>query len=322
MLKKSLLIIFLSILSLSAFTEEITSQTLNKTESQETLRNTVNEYYPFFLKLPTDKYYSGWMDRRAPNSAVFFNHNFNLSESFFQADPNYPFVFDDVQFFLEGRVASELSIYRNRYFTLGATAAMEALMFQKDQKIGNINIYTYDWYGELSLFFDFWLKPLTGIDLKIRLTPLYHQSSHYVDGYVGIKNKMGNSFEFFGLSLHYNHRFNNHSFSPYGGIEATYRHAGNGVPAVKIHVGHDYRYLISAPLDMNFIYGFNVAYIHDYPDSAGLTHNPNHVAFATAIGIEFHNFRMGLKYRYERGRGATTYFNEQSALGLEISVLL
>ena len=44
----------------------------------------------------------------------------------------------------------------------------------------------YDFSGQFDLFLDLWLQNLTGINLKIRFIPMYHQSTHLVDGFKGI----------------------------------------------------------------------------------------------------------------------------------------
>ncbi len=276
--------------------------------------------YAIFDLQEQDKYYIGWLDKRGMITTLFFNYNFDLEKAFLMRDPTYNFDFSDVFSYIDTRIAKQIQLYRNQYFSLGAAGAVTAAILEKEQTINNVNFYTYDFAGEFAAYIDVYFQEILSADLKIRIYPIYHHSTHFVDGYKSEFAQMGASYEFFGLSAHYYGEVNKNKFSPYAGIETTYRHAGNGAPQFKAHTGLDYRYEISQRYDIDYIASFNVAYIHDHPDIEMLIDNPNHLAFAIGSGIEFHDYIFAIKYKYERGRDATTYFTEQSTLGIEVAV--
>ncbi len=282
--------------------------------------NITFDNYSIFENQDSDKYYIGWLDKRAMVTTLFFNYNFDLEDTFRKRTPGYSFDFSDVFLYVDTRIAKEIQFYRNQYFSVGIAGAVTAAIFEKEETINNVNFYTYDFAGEFAAYIDLYLQDLLNVPMKIRVYPMYHHSTHFVDGYKAPFAQMGASYEFFGLSTHYFLDLNNHLLTPYAGLETTYRHAGNGAPAFKVHMGNDYRYKFLNEYDMSFIAGFNVAYIHDYLDLEKLIENQNHYAATIATGIEFHNFVIALKYKYERGRGATTYFDYQNTLGIEFSV--
>ncbi len=313
MTKKLLFIMCALVSTVSLFSEHD-----NTTE----VSGPTNKGFSILYKSPTDKYYVGWLDKRAMISTVFLNHNFDLEETFRIKDAQYPINFSDVFIFFDTRVTKEIQFYRNKYFSIGGAGAATASLYKKEERINNMNYYTYEFAGEFAAYIDIYFQEILDTNLKIRLYPVYHHSTHFVDGYKSSFAQMGGSFEFFGLSAHYYANVNNHSFSPYAGIEATYRYAGNGAPAFKAHIGNDYRFTFSQHYDMSIISGFNVAYIRDNMDVAQLIKNQNHIAVAVGTGVEFHNVVLAAKYRYERGRSATTYYKEQSSIGLEFSTYL
>lgn len=278
--------------------------------------------FSIFRNHDTDKYYMGWLDSRAMISQAFFNYNFDVTDAFLYRQPDFDFDFSDVWLYVNLRLATELIFYRNEYVSVGGAGAMEALMFSKKERIDDASFYVYGFWGEFAAYTDIWLKPLVGIDMKIRIYPFYHQSTNFVDGYKGDFAPMGASYEFFAITAYYYKNIGKHSFSPYAGIEATYRWAGNGAQAFKAQAGNDYRYSISEKYDINLLVDLNVAYIRDHKDNLNLIDNQNSVAVAAGVGVEFHNFVLGAKYTYGRGRDATAYFADQSALGIELSVFL
>ncbi len=288
--------------------------------SQELAPTQSEKGYSIFELQPEDKYYIGWLDKRGMITTLFFNYNFDLEKTIRTRDPLYNFDFSDVFSYIDTRIAKEIQLYRNPYFSLGIAGAVTAAILEKEQTVNNVNFYTYDFAGEFSAYIDVYMQEILDIDLKFRIYPIYHHSTHFVDGYKSDFADMGASYEFFGLSAHYLQALGKHMFSPYLGLEATYRHAGNGAPAFKAHIGHDYRYALSKKFDTSFITGINVAYIYDYLDIEKLIENQHHIALAIGAGIELHNYILGIKYKYERGRDAATYFAEQSTVGIEFAV--
>ncbi len=284
--------------------------------------NSTSKDFSIFTKNPMDKYYTGWLDKRAMVSRVFLNYNFDVVDSFKTRDPNDTFDYSDAFIFFDLRLAKDFTLYRNDYFTVGGFGGMEALMFAKEKRINDISFYVYDFTGEFGPFVDIWLQKCLDVPLKIRIYPYYHQSTHFIDGYKGSFEPMGASYELFGINLYYYENIDNHSFSPYGGIETTYRYAGNGAPAFKIHIGNDYRYSFSETYDINFLFGVNLAYIYDYKDRIGLIQNQNSFASSLGAGVEFHSYILSLKYNYGRGRGATTYYTEQSSVGIDLTIMI
>ncbi len=288
----------------------------------QTDNNVMYDDFSIFEKDASDKYYSGWLDRRAQVASAFLNYNFDVVDALKERDATDTFDYGDAFIFFDLRIAKDFIIYRNDYIGVGGFGGMEALMFARKQRIDDVSFYIYDFSGEFGPFVDIWLQPIFDISVKVRFFPFFHQSTHFGDGYKGTIPTLGTSYEFFGINVYYFNTFDNHYFSPYSGVEVTYRYAGNGAPAFKLHVGNDYRYQLSKPYDINFILGLNLAYIYDHKDDVGLIDNQSSFAVALGAGIEFHSYVLSLKYSYGRGRGATTYFTELSSIGLNLSIML
>ncbi len=267
-----------------------------------------------FRNYDTDKYYTGFQDPRAFITRLFFNKNFDIENTLRTISQNQDWSFDDVVLNVDVKLASEVAFYRNKYFAVGIAGSVEALMLgDKASKF-----HVYDFSGQFTPYVDLWIEALTDINMKVRLYPIYHQSTHYVDGYNGTIGR-GSSYEFFGLNVYYYHEQT--GISLYSGFEATYNYVGNGVPLFRGQVGVDYRLPISSKYSINFITGLNISAIYDYLDENDLIKNQWHPAINIAAGVEFYRYVFSLKYSYQRGRGATTYFIEQSFLGMEFSVL-
>ncbi len=279
--------------------------------SQET--EATNEKMHIFRNYETDKFYTGWLDNRAFISRLYFNKNFDIESTLKQISQNPDWDFNSVVISVDARIATEVAFYRNKYFAVGVAGAIEVLMFGDNIP----KFHVYDFSGQFSPYIDLWVNGFTDLNMKIRIYPVYHQSTHYVDGFQGTFTK-GSSYELFALNVYY---YDNKGLSIYGGAEGTYNSSGNGVPLFKGHVGVDYRYPLSIKYDINLIAGFNIAAIYDDLDENNLIKEQWHPAVSTAIGVEFYRYIVSLKYMYQRGRGATTYFKNQSFLGAELSIL-
>lgn len=267
-----------------------------------------------FRVYETDKYYMGWQDPRAFIGRLLFAKNFNVEKNLTKISPEANWDFKSVSLYVEGKVASEIMFYRNKYFSVGMGAGMEISILGR--KNGLFDVYYFS--GQFDLFLDLWLQNLTGINLKIRFIPMYHQSTHLVDGFKGdVHIRSGSSYEFAAISVYY--YINN--FTIYGGWEFSYNTVGNSPQIFRLHTGFDYR----LPLykEINFITGINLAVILDEKDNLGLIRIREnlHAAINLAAGIEFYRFAIALKFGYGKPRGASSYFGYESKIGAEISLL-
>lgn len=267
-----------------------------------------------FRVYETDKYYMGWQDPRAFIGRLLFAKNFNVEKNLTKISPEANWDFKSVSLYIEGKVASEIMFYRNKYFSVGMGAGMEISILGRKNGLFDV----YDFSGQFDLFLDLWLQNLTGINLKIRFIPMYHQSTHLVDGFKGdVHIRSGSSYEFAAISVYY--YINN--FTIYGGWEFSYNTVGNSPQIFRLHTGFDYR----LPLykEINFITGINLAVILDKKDNLGLIRIREnlHAAINLAAGIEFYRFAIALKFGYGKPRGASSYFGYESKIGAEISLL-
>lgn len=267
-----------------------------------------------FRVYETDKYYMGWQDPRAFIGRLLFAKNFNVEKNLTKISPEANWDFKSVSLYVEGKVASEIMFYRNKYFSVGMGAGMEISILGRKNGLFDV----YDFSGQFDLFLDLWLQNLTGINLKIRFIPMYHQSTHLVDGFKGdVHIRSGSSYEFAAISVYY--YINN--FTIYGGWEFSYNTVGNSPQIFRLHTGFDYR----LPLykEINFITGINLAVILDEKDNLGLIRIREnlHAAINLAEGIEFYRFAIALKFGYGKPRGASSYFGYESKIGAEISLL-
>lgn len=267
-----------------------------------------------FRVYETDKYYMGWQDPRAFIGRLLFAKNFNVEKNLTKISPEANWDFKSVSLYVEGKVASEIMFYRNKYFSVGMGAGMEISILGRKNGLFDV----YDFSGQFDLFLDLWLQNLTGINLKIRFIPMYHQSTHLVDGFKGdVHIRSGSSYEFAAISVYY--YINN--FTIYGGWEFSYNTVGNSPQIFRLHTGFDYR----LPLykEINFITGINLAVILDEKDNLGLIRIREnlHEAVNVAAGIEFYRFAIALKFGYGKPRGASSYFGYESKIGAEISLL-
>lgn len=267
-----------------------------------------------FRVYETDKYYMGWQDPRAFIGRLLFAKNFNVEKNLTKISPEANWDFKSVSLYVEGKVASEIMFYRNKYFSVGMGAGMETSILGRKNGLFDV----YDFSGQFDLFLDLWLQNLTGINLKIRFIPMYHQSTHLVDGFKGdVHIRSGSSYEFAAISVYY--YINN--FTIYGGWEFSYNTVGNSPQIFRLHTGFDYR----LPLykEINFITGINLAVILDKKDNLGLIRIREnlHAAINLASGIEFYRFAIALKFGYGKPRGASSYFGYESKIGAEISLL-
>ena len=259
-----------------------------------------------------DKFYIGWQDPRAFIGRLLFAKNFNVKNNLTAISPEADWDFKSVSLYIEGRLASEIMFYRNKYFSVGMGAGMEISILGRKSGLFDV----YDFSGQFDLFADLWLQNITGINLKIRFIPMYHQSTHLVDGFKGdINIKSGSSYEFSSLLAYY--YINN--FTIYGGIEFSYNAVGNSPQLFRFHTGLDYR----LPLykEINFITGINLASIFDKKDRLKLIKETWHAAINIAIGIEFYRYTIALKFGYQKPRGASSYFGYEAKLGAEIGLL-
>lgn len=265
-----------------------------------------------FRVYEVDKYYMGWQDPRAFIGRLLFAKNFDVEKNLTTISPEANWDFKSVAIYIEGRIATEIMFYRNKYFSVGMGAGMEISILGRKSGLFDV----YDFSGQFDLFADLWLQNLTGINLKIRFIPMYHQSTHLVDGFKGdINIKSGSSYEFASISTYY---YINR-FTIYGGIEFSYNAVGNSPQLFRFHTGFDYRLPIYK--EINFITGINVGALLDKKDKLELIKENWHAAVNVAAGIEFYRFAIALKFGYGKPRGASSYFGYESKIGAEINLL-
>ena len=265
-----------------------------------------------FRVYEVDKYYMGWQDPRAFIGRLLFAKNFDVEKNLTTISPEANWDFKSVAIYIEGRIATEIMFYRNKYFSVGMGAGMEISILGRKSGLFDV----YDFSGQFDVFADLWLQNLTGVNLKIRFIPMYHQSTHLVDGFKGdINIKSGSSYEFASISTYY---YINR-FTIYGGIEFSYNAVGNSPQLFRFHTGFDYRLPIYK--EINFITGINVGALLDKKDKLELIKENWHAAVNVAAGIEFYRFAIALKFGYGKPRGASSYFGYESKIGAEINLL-
>ena len=265
-----------------------------------------------FRVYEVDKYYMGWQDPRAFIGRLLFAKNFDVEKNLTTISPEANWDFKSVAIYIEGRIATEIMFYRNKYFSVGMGAGMEISILGRKSGLFDV----YDFSGQFDVFADLWLQNLTGVNLKIRFIPMYHQSTHLVDGFKGdVGIKSGSSYEFASISTYY---YINR-FTIYGGIEFSYNAVGNSPQLFRFHTGFDYRLPIYK--EINFITGINVGALLDKKDKLELIKENWHAAVNVAAGIEFYRFAIALKFGYGKPRGASSYFGYESKIGAEINLL-
>ena len=283
--------------------------------AQENELNYLEDDYTFtnpFRIYKTDKYYTGWQDPRAFIGRILFAKNFNMEKNLSLIAPNANWDFKSVSVYIEGRLASEIMFYRNKYFSAGMGGGMEISILGRNSGLFDV----YDFSGQFMVFADLWLQNLTGINMKIRFIPMYHQSTHLVDGFRGdTKIKSGSSYEFASVSVYYYIK----NFSIYLGSEISYNAVGNSPQLFRIHTGLDYRYTIYKD-EISLITGINIAAILDKKDRLLLINNPWNAAVNFSIGVEFYRYAVSLKVAYGKPRGASGYFGYETKAGLETSL--
>ena len=280
--------------------------------SKDSVSNDYSFTNPFRI-YDVDKYYVGWQDPRAFIGRLLFAKNFDVTKNLMAMDSNADWDFKSVSIYIEGRLASEIMFYRNQYFSVGMGAGMDISILGRSSGLFDV----YDFSGQFALFTDLWLQNIAGINMKIRFIPVYHQSTHLVDGFKGdYKIKSGSSYEFASLAAYYYIK----NFTVYLGAELSYNAVGNSPQLFRVHTGLDYRLPIYKDI-INFIAGINGGAILDKKDRLGLIKEPWHGYVNVGGGIEFYRFTVALKYGFGKPRGASSYFGYENKIGLEISLL-
>ena len=278
--------------------------------------------FNLFRQYQTDKYYMGWQDYRSFITRVFFNKNFTLENTLNTISKSDEWNFNDKAVTIDAKIATEFAFYRNEYFSVGAAGAMKILTMCTPINDG-IKCDVYDFNGQIAVYIDIWFDKIFEVpNTKIRIYPMYHQSTHYVDGYKG-EFENGSGYEFASIAIYHFKDFGKAgNMTIYGGLEGTYHTiGGNGSQLFRGFLGLDYRKPISKKHDINFITGINLSMIYDDKDNLNLIEEQWHPALNIAFGFEFYRYTLSLKYVYQRGRGATTYFKNQHILGFEMGVL-
>lgn len=268
-----------------------------------------------FRVYETDRLYTPFQYPRSFISRLFFSKNFGFESAMKEREPDGNWDFKDIAVHVNGRVGSEILFYRNNIFTVGLAYAMNISIFGRKNGIFDV----YDFFGEFAPFFDLYLKEFNkDVDIKIRILPVYHQSSHYVDGYQGETYNLprGGSYEFFSMLLHY--RF--YSFLTYLGFEATYTSSGNSVPIFRLVSGIDYRYKLFNN-DISLITGIHLGALYQKKDRLlYIKENIWSPSVNFGVGLEFYRYVLSFKISYDRPYGAVGYFREQFQVGGELTL--
>ncbi|WP_157153684.1 hypothetical protein [Brachyspira murdochii] len=303
----SLILLFISALFLYPQENELNNNNeLNYLSDDYTFTNPFRIY-------SVDKYYMGWQDPRAFIGRILFGKNFNVEKNLSLIAPDANWDFKSISVYVEGRLASEIMFYRNKYFSVGMGGAMEISILGRNSGLFDV----YDFSGQFMVFADLWLQNLVGINMKIRFIPMYHQSTHLVDGFKGDTSiKSGSSYEFGSIAVYYYIK----NFSIYLGSEISYNAVGNSPQLFRIHTGLDYRFPLYKD-QISLITGINIAAILDKKDRLGLIKDPWHAAVNFGLGVEFYRYAVALKVGYGKPRGASSYFGYETKVGLEISLL-
>ena len=256
-------------------------------------QNAVSNDYSFtnpFRVYDVDKYYVGWQDPRAFIGRLLFAKNFDVHKNLMAMDNSANWDFKSVSVYIEGRLASEIMFYRNKYFSVGMGAGMDISILGRNTGLFDV----YDFAGQFAVFADLWLQNIAGINMKIRFIPMYHQSTHLVDGFKGDYTiRSGSSYEFASVAAYYYIK----NFTVYLGTELSYNAVGNSP------------------------HGINGGAILDKKDRLGLIKEPWHGYVNIGVGLEFYRFTVALKYGFGKPRGASSYFGYENKIGLEISLL-
>ena len=303
--QKSYKFLLLIILCFSSKTHTQTATPETLSPEAETSRN-----YLTFRHNDTDKYYTGWLNPRAFISRFYINHNPDLKNAFLTRNPSSADAWnlDGITALLEARIATELYLARFPLWGVGIGGALDIPLLGRN-KPATLNVYGV--MGQIAIFVDVFLP----YDMKLRIIPLFHESTHLADGYKGDSSDFSYiSYEFISIELYKKFR----DFTFYGGVEITYNAPSERLLRTRIQFGTDYRYPIWKKI--NFILGINIAALYDekvsrHPESEGW-----HPAINFGTGIEFDRYIIALKVSHQRGFEAATYHYMQTHVGLEFSV--
>ena len=299
---KVLLLIILCFAS-KAYTQTTTPETLSPED--KTPRT-----YLTFRHIDTDKYYAGWMNPRAFISRFYINYNFDLEDALTTRNPSSvdSWNFDGITALLEGRIATELYLVRFPSWGMGIAAAFDVPLLGRN-KPATLNVYGI--MGQIAIFVDIFLP----YDMRLRIIPLFHESTHLADGYRGDDSDFGIiSYEFISIELYKKFR----DFTFYGGVEITYNAPSERLLRTRIQIGTDYRYPIWKKI--NFIIGINIAALYDEKISRHPEREGWHPAINFGTGFEFDRYIIALKVSHQRGFEAATYHYMQTHVGMEFTI--
>lgn len=267
--------------------------------------------YISFRHADEDKYFQGWQNPRSFISRFYINYNFQLKDALISRNPAAQgnWNFQGISSLLNGRIATELFLIRMPWFALGMGAAIDIPLVGRSQP-ATLNVYGV--LGQFAFFIDIYLPR----EWKLRVIPMFHESSHLADGYRGSAGDFGIiSYEFISFEIYKRFRW----FSFYGGLEITYAAPSERLLRLRIHTGADFRYPIWKMI--SFIMGFHLGVLYDEKNSRHPESEGWHPAINFAAGFEFDRLSMAFKISHERGYEAATYHRMQTKLGLEFSLL-
>ncbi|MDK2818044.1 MAG: hypothetical protein KFW21_01170 [Spirochaetota bacterium] len=296
-------------------TNIIFTQELVNAENKQT-----NSYFSF-RHYDSDKYYIAWMNPRSFVSRAYIKHNFDLKSALLYRNPQSEVAwnFNTITAVLEGRIATEIYLFRTPKFAIGVGAAFEVpLIIRKkleltESKLNILNLYSI--IGQTAAFIDVYLP----YEMKLRIIPVFHESVHIADGYVGnSKDFSFISYEFVALELYSKIKW----ATLYTGIEVTFHASAESerLLRTRVHFGADLRYPIWKDT-ISVIMGFNIAALYDEKNTKFLETSGWHPAVNFGMGIEFDRVITSFKISYQRGFESVTYQTMQTSLGMEVTVL-
>ena len=288
--------------------------------------------YNPFRNYATDRYFSSWVNPNAYNSKFFIGTIFNIKEMY----PNKNFNFDEIQFFYQPTLATEVAPISFKYnekhrFKIGV-GYLTHFFFSKYNE-GMSQYYGqslfYGTYVQVEVFFDYIYNDY----FKFRFSPLIHICSHIAGDILGDDNLYDKSTEEFKdcgfekMQFSAYHKYGWFTF--YGGI--TFALTGfkksNFVNLFDIFSGIDLRVPIWG--EISFIAGIylganldKINTIERGINKYTLLESYNEWTPSISIGAGFELYRIiiGIKYQYERSKQLYAYRKMESKLGLEASL--
>lgn len=291
------------------------------------------EYNPF-KNYATDRYFSSWVNPDAYNSKFWIGDIFNIKDMY----PNKNFTFDEIQFFYQPTLATEVTPISFRYnekhrFKIGVGYLTHFFLSKYKEDVSKYygQSLLYGIYMQVEVFFDY----IYNNTFKFRFSPLKHICSHISGDILGDETLYDKSseefrdagFEQMSISAYYKYGW----FTFYGGTDfaITGFKKSNFVNLLKVFYGTDIRVPIWG--EISFISGIYLGANFDKINTVkrGIneyilleTYNEWTPAVSAGIGIEIYRIIIGVKYQYERSKQLYAFRKMENKIGFEASLYL